>query len=417
MKIPETIIDNIKKESFQSFLKEMRVPFTGNKPELVERIENIIKSEIKLVEFKSFLESELKYGKNKQLFYCHLDIKNQTLLKNTHHIQQQLALNDIPRSSFNNLIKEDPTDNEVLFLRIEQSSITKSNIGLIELCIYKEIESNGESLLSNYVWIQINVDHNYMLTRVRPQQNMINFYTTRSLFEEISHKIQNIFEISLKVSMINSKETLYKMYKDFILTAEQPYNEIIEAISDDIIESQKSVLEKLNIEEHSDTAISINTKYKKLLEKVLLLNDLENYTEATTERTALVERLSTSDKTGGSANILPGDEDGLEVTTIYNDVRDTIDEIKLLNKLWVKWFYRKQIFDPQLDMFEDEKIEILQYKTRIEVFNQYVILTFLKDHYVEKEVQDFVFRTFREFENPQLSRSRHSNASMVAGNT
>lgn len=419
MKISESIIDNILKYSFTAFLKNLKLSSSGNKAEIIERIENSLSTEPIKKAFSDFLIKELKYGKNKQLFYCHLDIKNQTLLKNKHHVQQQLALHNIPRESFNNLLKEDPINDEILFLKLDRSEENKSNIGIIEFCIYKEIETNNSNtnLLSNYVWIELNLDENFMLIRVRPQQNMINFYTTRSLCEEITDRIQSLFDVSFKVNMLATKETLYKMYKEFILKAELPYHETIEAISNEIEESQKEILLKLNIVEDSAIAKNILFRYKKLLERILILEDFDTYSTETEERSAIVERLSMSDRTGASANILPGDEDGLEVATIYNDVRDTIDEIMMLNKVWIKWFYTQPDLSKQLTMFDNEPINISQYKTRIEVFDKYLILTFLKDQYIEKEVQDFVFDSFRKFEEIPISTSGYPNASMVAGNT
>ncbi len=236
-----------------------------------------------------------------------------------------------------------------------------------------------------------------MIVRVRNQQNMQNFYTTRSIYNEIRSIMEELFSIVLNINMLPSKETLYKMYKEFILKAELPYHNMVNEISNIIINSQKPIFQELKIEENSNTANTIITRYKKLIERILTLEDFDYYSEPLEPPKAKVTKISMSDDTGASAHIQPNDIDGLEIATIYFDVRDTIDEMKILNKIWLTWKY--EIKDNnQLSLFKDIKPSFEDYPTRLEIFKDFVLITFMEYQSVDKEVQEYVFKSFKEFE-------------------
>lgn len=203
--------------------------------------------------------------------------------------------------------------------------------------------------------------------------------------------------------MESSKETFYKMYKEFITSAELPYRESVEKLDTDISEANMDILEQLGIGSDTDLFKSIILRYKRMLERMLIIEDLDTYNTYNTyhdNREAVVERIALIDSSGATANVLSGDEDGLDVATIYFDIRDTIDEIQQLNKVWVKWFIEQHI-SQQISLFPEEGIEeyVNCYSTRFECFKDYAMITFLKDQFVSKEVQDYVFSRFREFEN------------------
>lgn len=400
--ICEAICDSLFKEHFEVFLKQHKLPYSGTKKEMIDRIENFIVRPSERDSFERFLVDQLKYNKNKQLFYCNLGIVNQKILRNKTSVKQKLAAKKLPSEPFNNLLNENPNNNDILYLDF---LFEENKIQSIEMCVFKEIQpkeqDTSNSLLYNYVWVELNVEEDFMLTRVRNQQHMQNYYTTRSIFKEIKEKIEEIFSIHLNINMLTAKETLYKMYSEFILKAELPYHKMVEDISDKITASQNPIFEALKIDNNSNTAISIISRYKKLLERILILEGFEIYNDTSNDKIAIVEKISMSDDTGASAHILPGDEDGLDVATIYFDVRDTIDEMKILNKLWLRWFYKKEEA-MQLNLFKDKEVEIEQYSTRMEVYKSFVIITFMTQQSIEREVQEYVFNSFRRFEKVSI---------------
>lgn len=404
IKIPDTILENIFKYRFEEYLKLNKLPTTGNTEDIIERIENYINTENKKNDFLEFLKEELKYGKNKQIFYKHIELDDITILNDLSKVEHFLALSNIPTTNFNNLLKSCPKNNDILFLEIEKNKKNPIKVNNIEICIYKEVQTknNHTETHSNYVWIELNVVEQYLTVRVRTfGQPMIDRYTTKRLFHDILQQLKSIFKVLLNSKMNNAKNTLYKMYKEYINHAELPYRNKVKGIEKTISESQKDVFSALGIEHSSKLAENIIFRYSRLLERMLIIDDLDNYNSYQKNRIAIVERISVSDSTGAHANVLSGDEDGLDVANLYFDVRDTIDEIKSLNKLWIKWFKENEVISEQMSLFPNENIRkiVKQYQTRFESFKNCVIITFMKDHFVPKEVQDFVFSCFREFEN------------------
>ncbi|PIC65378.1 hypothetical protein CSV79_01795 [Sporosarcina sp. P13] len=393
--ICEPISDSLFKGHFQKHLKSRRQSTTGTVPVLINRIEQLIENPDEKEMFESFLVDELKFNKNKQLFYNHLGLTNRGILKTPKIVKQKLTLNSVPDTPFNDLLKEEPKNNEILFL---DYTIHNREIELIEMCIFKEIFPKGDKVeyLYNYVWVELNIKNDYMIVRVRNQQHMQNFYTTRSIYLEVRSMIENIFSVHLNINMLPSKETLYNMYKEFILKAELPYHNLVNENNDIIVNSQIPMFKKLGIREDSNTAETIINRYKKLIERILTLEDFAYYTEPVEAPKAKVTKISMSDDTGASAYIQPNDIDGLEIATIYFDVRDTIDEMKTLNKLWLTWNH--ETINDQLDLFNATTSTFEKYPTRFEVYRDYVIITFMEERSVDKEVQQYVFEAFREFE-------------------
>lgn len=393
--ICEPISESLFKGHFQKYLKSRGQAITGTVPELITRIEQLIENSVEKATFESFLVDELKFNKNKQLFYNHLGITNKGILKTPKIVKQKLTSKSIPDTPFNNLLKEEPENNDILFL---DYTINNKEIEIIEICIFKEISPKADKVehLYNYVWIELNVKNDYMIVRVRNQQHMQNFYTTRNIYIEMRSMIENLFSIHLNINMLPSKETLYNMYKEFILKAELPYHNLVNDNNDTIVNSQIPVFQKLGIKEDSNTAQTIISRYKKLIERILTLEDFAYYAEPVEVPKAKVTKISMSDDTGASAHIQPNDIDGLEIATIYFDVRDTIDEMKTLNKLWLTWNYES--IEDQLNLFNETISTFENYPTRFEVHKNYVIITFMEDRFVEKEVQEYVFESFKRFE-------------------
>ena len=399
--LAQSIQDNIFKYRFQYFLNQHNQRKTGNANEIKERIQTLLEVQRFKESFEQFLIQEFKYGKNKQIFYSHLSLSDVTLLRDMDKIVHILALKEILVTSYNNLLKLEPVDNDILYLDV----INKNNrIQSIEMCIYKEIASNSEEgeILTNYVWVEFNILDRYLNVRLRPQANMADRLTPRKLYEQVLEQLRDLFKVILKTKMGNSEETLYKMYKEYITKSELPYRELVENMSPKIIQANKSILSSLQIPEDSELFNHIIGRYKRLIERMLIVEDLENYNTCHNDREAMVERISVADDSGATANVLSGDEDGLDVATIYFDIRETIDSLGRLKKLWIKWFFRGQPVDHQISMFDEESerplINFQSYSTKIECFPTFILISFMKEQYINEKISEHVFSCFRRFE-------------------
>lgn len=399
--LSQSIQDNIFKYRLQHFLSQHNQTKSGNTNEIKERIQNLLESSRYRESFEQFLKQEFKYGKNKQIFYTHLSLSDVTILRDIDKIIHLLALKEIFVTSFNNLLKLEPVDNDILYLDIISNN---NRIQNIEMCIYKEIASSSEEsdeILTNYVWIELNIQDRYLNVRLRPQINMADRLTPRRLYLQVLEQLREIFKVIIITRMGNSEETLYKMYKEYITRSELPYRELVENMSSDIIQANKSILSSLQIPENSELFNQIIGRYKRLIERMLIVEDLENYNTCHNDREALVERIAVADDSGATANVLSGDQDGLDVATIYFDIRETIDSLGRLKKLWIKWFIREQV-EEQISIFPEESEETRfnfhSYSTKIECFPTFILISFMKEQYIDEKISEYVFSCFRRFE-------------------
>lgn len=418
--IPETVKENIFKYRFQNYLIKNKLTKGGNSVTVVSRIAEYIKPEQLKLEFLEFLKEELKYGKNKRIYYTKILLSSITFLRSQNNVEQALQANNVNVSNFNNLLKEDPDDNEILYLNT--SSTKDAQVNNIELCIFKEIEPaehlDSSNPLTNYVWIDINIPERSLIIRARPYPlpSMVKGFSTNTLYNDILKQLYSLFKIQTADNVEFAKKVFYEMYKEFIVSAELPYREEIEDMETMISESQEPILQALGIDFTSEIGQQIVTRYKRLLERMLIINDIDNYNSYHEDRIAVVERIAITDDTGANANVLSGDEDGLDVTRLYFDIRETIDEIQKLDKVWIKWFHQTEVGEEeemveQIEMFPDEVLEELEehhmsiedidmnaYSTRFTCFKKHIEINFLVKQSVEKEVQDYVLSQFKAFE-------------------
>ncbi|MEV9639154.1 hypothetical protein ABZ756_00490 [Mammaliicoccus sciuri] len=422
MFIHAALYENIFLYRWRYFLQSNGSAKGSNATETDIFLQNFVrKSDDNLSLFNKFLIDELKYGKNRRIFYTKHSLSSNIHLKSLANVEQYLKDAQLSFSSFNNLNKEYPEDEELLFLELNTSfSTDRDVVNKIDMCFFKEIEGpeptipdQDRTILLNYIWIEIDLLDRaiYISCRPYPSDAMKKGYTMEDVYNETKEKLRSIFDLVFVDSMQHSKHTLYKIYDKFIQNAELPYRQQIERIEDNIFRTQTQILELLNIDMDSQMGRGIITRYKRLLEREMILNDLDTYNSYHTDRIALVKRIIVTDDTGANANVLSGEEAGLDVAKIYLDIKETIEEVQKLDKLWVNWFIEDdgtfqtaEASSEQISFFEeeeeqfDEKGKIYTLKTRFTCYNSYVEIAFLDKQSITKEVQEYVLSKFREFE-------------------
>jgi hypothetical protein len=410
--IPESIKENIFAYRFKNFLQSAGKRYSGTLEQLKERVEANLGDEDFRLRFLEFLKNELSNGKNRQIYISKFEISNLHVLRNVNSVQSNLAASGLPFENFNNLLKDDLEHEELVLLNVEADNEYPNKVKKIEMCFYKEIQPSEDfkkDKFTDYVWVEINPENQTILIKIRPhtQQYLKNFHTSKKTYEEIFEKLKETFPLTM-IDMRYAKEVFYTIFKELTEIAEQPYREVIDPFTDLINNFQNELLPQVGITKPEDISV-IATRYKRLLERSLIINDIDNYLGYHTSRKGIVERIALTDLSGASANVLSGDQDGLDVANIYFDIRETIDEMKKLDKLWVKWFlYEENISDEQIELFDGEELEEEESQpvyedgntivARFEVTKEYIIINFMKKLWVSKEVQDYVLSTFNEFE-------------------
>lgn len=422
--IPESIKDNIFAYRFKNFLKECGKAYSGTQAQLIERIENNLNDINFQNKFISFIIEELSNGKNRQMYLSRFEIVNLAVLNNVMSVESNLAAAGLPFENFNNFLSNDLQDKEMVYLNIEkdeqEQDPSKAKVNKIELCFYKEILPSEEVVnkekFTDFVWVEIHPPEQLILFKIRPhnQQYLTNFYTSKKTYEEIFTILKDVFPLKI-INMEYAKGVFFTIFKELTEIAEQPYRETIAAHNDIIEKFQKEVLPLIGINDQNSIK-DICIRYKRLLERNLIINDIDNYLSYHNNRIGIVERISLTDLSGASANVLSGDNDGLDVADIYFDIRETIEDMKKLDKLWVKWFlFDRTVQEHQIELFDGEDLDgNLQtspqedertIQTRFEVTKDYIIINFVKQYWVSKEVQHYVLSTFIEFEEKTSQQS------------
>lgn len=422
--VPQSVKDSIFGYRFKHFLKIMGKSQSGNTDQRIARIQENLQNRVFKGAFLDFLVDELGNGKTRQIFISRFEIRNLDVLKYTASVKSNLSASGLPFENFNDLLRVDPVDEDLLYLNIEKYGENDTFIRRIKMCFYKEIEpSEGfvgkRSKFTDYIWVEIFPEDQLLLIKLPPhtQQYMVNFYTSKNTRDEIFLRLQKIFPLTV-MNMLYTKEVLYTIFKELTEIAEQPYRDGIMKYEQDIDRFHSELLPLIGLPE-SDFQ-EIKTRYIRLLERNLILNDLENYQSYHQNRIGVVSRIALTDLSGATANVLSGDADGLDVADFYFDIRETIDHMKKLDKLWVKWFL---IGPEKVDQPDEEQMEIEEeeledevalevskdeensIETRFEVTKDYVIINFTKKFFVSKGVQDYVLSRFIEFEEKTSQRS------------
>lgn len=423
MLVHEAIYENIFLYRIRHFLSSNGSSKGSNELETKQFLQTFIaKSDRNLQLFENFLEDELKYGKNRRIFYTKHSLSSNINLKSLANVEEYLKQANLPFTPFSNLLKENPKDDELLVLKFDTSlSNHRIKINKIEMCFFKEIEGAEPNIpdqetpiLQNYIWIDIDLLDRaiYISVRPYPSEAMKKGYTIEHVYEDVKVSLNSIFELNFLDNMQHSKHTLFKIYDKFIQNAELPYRQQIDKINDSIHSTQNKILEMLNIDPDSDMGKGVVSRYKRLLEREMILNDLDTYNSYHTDRIALVKRIVVTDDTGANANLLSGDESGLDVAKIYLDIKETIEEIQKLDKLWINWFIEddgtfqvtedppteQMSFLEELEFKVEEVRKICAIRTRFTCYNSYVEIAFLDKQSISKEVQEYVLSKFREFE-------------------
>ena len=410
--LPLGIKENIFKYKFEGLLKQYGKPYSG-KLSVYERLKHAVEDPEFLIAFEQFVVDEISNGRNRQVFICNFSIESLAVLGNYDAIQARLSAKKLPVNNFNSLL--DPsisTQDTLVYLDINRAG---KHVKKISMAFLNEslVQDNGEGgptdkNVVNYVWIDIFPENKYLQIKIRPYSNnsMINFQTSQRVFDYYWNLIKNIFGV-VYTNMIETKGTLYTIFKVLTDKAEGPY---AKKVNEKIIEIENKVNElatSIGLA-NAKQPVDIPVRVARLFERALILNDLVNYKAYDKEKLGIVDKIAFSDQSGAKVSAFSGD-DGIEVADIYFDTRETLDELKQLNRLWVRWFLPVPVNDISVDESQDKDIETIserkinQIETRLEVYESRVIIQFLNVYTAPKEVQDYVLSLFRKFEEGEIS--------------
>jgi hypothetical protein len=377
----------------QAFLKQNNKPFSGD---AFQRVEEYINNDLELLEkFKVFIADELSSSKNRQIFWCDFSIESLRILGSSTLVKQYLRNNNLPFENFNHALTddEDIQAGKIVYLNIESVSDETTRISMsIKRPYDVQVEDEDRGIINNtlydYDWIDIFPRENYLLIKTRPINNYLSDQVHSSnIFNYYQGFLKQIFGISY-LSMNGNKETLYNIFKLLTDRAEASYRKKTDDLSIEIEKCVNDLSQKIGLKNFRDP-VDIPNRVGKLFERALILEDIDEYMSYQDDKYGIVERIDFSDQSGAKVNALSQNE-GIEIADIYFDTRETLDEQKQLNKLWIKWFLR---YVNTVDSIE----------TKIEVTNERIIILFQNVQMISKEDQDYVLSLFKQFKEGEIS--------------
>lgn len=411
MNIPQTIIDRITYDSWKSFARVHNIPLGQVKDVCIENIREAAQSDASLeIALHSFIAEEISRGKNRYMHICLFDPSKKRFLQNKQQIEDILLLKFNNSLGTNELLQPyTPSSNDIDKFKLIYSNLecTNSESGLdipnkISLCFqeFYKIDSFTHAgnvipskIETDYIWCDIHL--NKQMVIVKSKDTSTSNRQTR-IAEIICSKYQNIifenFSLGEMLSVGEFNNTLYKIYKDFTDTAEREFKNKLEPFKEKIMTLTEEISSELELTSPT-YPLNIPLRIQRLFERSLIQQNFDRYTNFFIGKKGIVTRLFFSDESGATVNARSGDQskEGIAVADIYFDTRETIDEIKALEIIWVTWFVQRN------DEF------IVNSKTKIFVSNKSFVVHFLYN-YVSEEEENYVFSNIEEFRRKILPR-------------
>ncbi|WP_409341030.1 hypothetical protein [Paenibacillus sp. MBLB4367] len=376
-------------DSLRRYLRSSPLNSSGTKPELIQRIEEGISSgELDKNDFESFLANEIRYGHNRTLYCTRINPASLFKVKNSKLIKQAMMTAGLSECQIINNIHFTPDSDEPVLVHFEKSEI-ENGVQRVIMCfasmvMISKITDENESIQvedTDYVWITIDVPQGQLTISVRPRSNT-NETSTRSyqVFEIYTSYLTEVFSLRY-LSNDEMKNTLYNIFRELTTKAEKPYVEKVEPLLSEISDLSDRYATFLGLPS-SNNPVNLPFRIRRLLERALIQNDFFNFKGYSEGKIGTVEKFFYSDDTGARVNASANDGEGIEVCDIYFDTRETIDDQKTFNKLWINWF------------IPGASVGKKTY-TKLEATTKYFVIHFYSYH--SEVEQEYVFSSIETF--------------------
>ncbi|MCR6786162.1 SAP domain-containing protein [Bacillus thuringiensis] len=398
--IVKDVTSSITVEQFRSFLRTNELPVSGNKPELVNRIISAVNGtyehgSLNIDVLDEFIAKELANGKQRLLFISSFPETAIELMTDVEHVTKCLKTNGYPTQNFNNLRDISlPAEATLSYLNIHKYG---NKVTDISMCFVKTttitgiFDEEGIELPpkneTEYIWVEILSKEARIIikTSAKGQMTFGTHHEAKELHEEIETMIRTMFSLAPS-SISHIKHVLYDMFKDLTETAEKPYRNKVAPYKKEIEDFSKDLAHKIGLKNIADP-VNLPHRLTRLLERALIQQDFEGYERYFEGKRGVVNRIYYSDATGATVNARSSErEEGIAVADIYFDTKESIESRKILDKIWVSWFYKNE-----------QSGNVKKIETKFEVHKNYFILHFLYGYSI-KEIQDHVLSNLRHYE-------------------
>lgn len=394
------IEDELRNEYLKSILKKHGITTSNlNRADLLERFyklksDNIINDNL----FWKYVANVFKYGNNRIILTSFVNINPTSDILVQNSLERRLKSKNEPTDKYNLLVdlsEEDRFPQDTLVYQ-EINNNDDYQVQTIERCYCRTetvylTDEQGEttsSLLHFFTWISLNISNRIITIHTR-NPGKTHLHESRAIngvYEKFICIFKELFGLSTQ-NIIHQKRTLYNIYKEMTDTAEKPFREKVNTYKKDFEEFYNSMNSKLNYRTDIDS-IKLLDRMIRLYERGLITQNEDLYTQYYDGKYGIVQRIVFCDNTGANVSAKVKEiEQNISNYDIYFDTRDTLDEKKMLDKLWVVWYYTPIGKRTKRD-----------YTVKFEIQDDYYVSHFIGPYLME-EVAEYVFSKFREFEN------------------
>lgn len=393
------IEDELRNEYLKTILKKHGISTTNlRRADLLERFyglrsSNTITDDL----FWTYVAKVFKYGNNRIILTSYVNINPTSDILMQTSLERRLNSKSEPSGKYNKLIELSEQDRFVDDTLVYQdiSIDEEQQVQSIERCYCRTetvfiTDDQGEtssSLLYFFTWVNLNVLNRIITIHTR-NPGISHLHESRAIntvHEKFIQIFKDLFSLSIQ-NIVHQKRTLYNIYKEMTDTAEKPFREKVDRYKKDFEDFYTTMNSKLNYRSDIDS-IKLLDRMIRLYERGLITQNEDLYTQYHDGKYGIVQRIVFCDNTGANVSAKVKEiEQNISNYDIYFDTRDTLDEKKMLDKLWVVWYYTP--------IGKQTKRDFL---VKFEIQDDYYVSHFIGPYLME-EVANYVFSKFREFE-------------------
>lgn len=395
--IPAHVKDNIINKQWRMFAKENDIKLASSKETLISNIDEAIRNkEISSDKLDDFISEELSRGNNRYMQISKFEPQNILKMQNIDFIVKVLKRNYNKDDKFNEICNSHSNDINIHLIYFNYENNSENNfVKKVSLCFkefYKVPSFKYDDVVIpekteiDIIWCDIDVQKQNIIIKSKDRTSKSKKYRiAENVCAFYQALIYNLFELGTESFIGDFSNTLYKIYKDFTDTAEREFREAIKPYHKKIEDFTNDISKELGMigQRYS---LNIPLRIQRLFERNLIQHNFEKYISFFEGKKGIVTRLYFSDETGATVNARSGDQsaEGIAVADIYFDTRETIEELKALQTIWVTWFV------------QENNDFIKNSKTRIFVTSSHYVVHFLHE-YVLKEEEEYVFSNIERY--------------------
>lgn len=349
--IRKDLQDFITVGAIKAFAKKNNIDYGGVKANVIRNIIlAVTEGELEENVVKQFLNEQLWYGKHKHIFF--VEVEEGETIKDFKYTETLLKyFNDIGIQPFNNLSSVDLPEG-ISLARFEYE-VNPHNDLMVDKLFLGFVEKNYTYFfheqtpvfrpVNTYICIEIDLVRNVLILRTRSQKKLKveeDISATNVTTNLLAKKYLDYFQQEYGFEYLDGaseeiKNTMYNIEKELTSFIELQFQPKVREHEKLIREFTVDVSSRLGLSDDC-TPIDLPGRIFGLLERALIVENEEIIEEYQEGKIGYVNMFDFKDDKGGRINARSKHKSiPIQTSDIFFDTRETINEVKLLDNLWV----------------------------------------------------------------------------------